>query len=385
MRYESPMTPADLFNPDHYVDVRRPLVEASTLPSWCYTNPSFYQREVEQIFLKHWNFAGRVDQLSNSGDFMTLDFFGESVILVRGKDNVIRAFANVCRHRSARLLEGEGNCRTIVCPYHSWVYGLDGSLLRMKGMEETRDFNPEENALRELRTEVWAGFIFVSFNPDINPLDEYLGNLPEHFKPYQFSSMRCVRQKRYDLECNWKLYIENAMEDYHTATVHRTSIGNQDCVPVTTHGQWNAIHLKAASTIAVLPEDNTNLPHIDGLHGLAAEGTYFSVIYPSAFFATHQDCMWWLQLLPHAVDRTTVVIGSCFPESTIQRSDFEFEVKKYYRRWDKALSEDNAISERQQKGLSSTMSRPGRLSDYEPGVHWIANWVLDRVLTPSEA
>ena len=94
--------------------------------------------------------------------------------------------------------------------------------------------------------------------------------------------------------------------------------------------------------------------------------------------------MWWLQLLPHAVDRTTVVIGSCFPESTIQRPDFEFEVNKYYRRWDKALSEDNAVSERQQKGLSSTMSRPGRLSDYEPGVHWIANWVLDRVLTPNE-
>ena len=111
MRYEPSMTPADLFNADHYVDVRRPLVEASTLPSWCYTNPSFYQREVEQIFLKHWNFAGRVDQLSNSGDFMTLDFFGESVILVRGKDNAIRAFANVCRHRSARLLEGQGNCR----------------------------------------------------------------------------------------------------------------------------------------------------------------------------------------------------------------------------------------------------------------------------------
>ena len=378
------MSPTDLFNPDHYVDVRLPLVEASTLPPWCYTNPDFYQREVEQIFLKHWNFAGRVDQLPNTGDFMTLDFFGESVILVRGKDNAIRAFANVCRHRSARLLEGQGNCRTIVCPYHSWVYGLDGGLLRMKGMEGTSNFDPKENSLRELRAEIWAGFIFVTFDSDMNPLDEYLGDLPEQFKSYQFASMKCVRQKRYDLECNWKLYIENAMEDYHTATVHRGSIGNQDCVPVTTHGQWNAIHLQAASTIAVLPEDNTNLPHIDGLQGLAAEGTYFSVIYPSTFFATHQDCMWWLQLLPHAVDRTTVVIGSCFPESTVQRPDFEFEVNKYYRRWDKALSEDNAVSERQQKGLSSTMSRPGRLSDYEPGVHWIANWVLDRVLTPSE-
>ena len=254
----------------------------------------------------------------------------------------------------------------------------------MKGMEGTSNFDPKENSLRELRTEIWAGFIFVTFSSGTIPLDEYLGDLPKQFKPYQFSSMKCVRQKRYDLECNWKLYIENAMEDYHTATVHRGSIGNQDCVPVPTHGQWNAIHLQAPSTIAVLPEDNTSLPHIEGLYGLAAEGTYFSVIYPGAFFATHQDCMWWLQLLPHAVDRTTVVIGSCFPESTIARTDFKSEVEKYYRRWDKALSEDNAVSERQQKGLTSAMSRPGRLSSYEPGVHWIANWVLDRVLTPTE-
>ena len=374
------MHPIDLFNPDHYVDVRRPLTEASTLPSWCYTNVEFYQREVETIFLKHWNFAGRLDQLPNIGDFITIDFFGESVIVIRGKDDVVRSFANVCRHRSARLLNGNGHCRTIVCPYHSWVYGLDGRLIRMKGMEGTVDFNPEENSLRELKTEIWAGFIFITFSPEIGPLVEYLGDLAEHFEPYQFSSMRCVRQKRYDLECNWKLYIENAMEDYHTATVHRGSIGNQDCVPVDTHGQWNAIHLEAPATIAVLPEDNTSLPHIEGLYGLAEQGTYFSGIYPATFFATHQDCMWWLQLLPQAVDRTTVVIGSCFPESTVERPDFESEVQKYYRRWDKALSEDNAVSEWQQRGLSSSMSRPGRLSDYEPGVHWIANWVLDRVL-----
>jgi phenylpropionate dioxygenase-like ring-hydroxylating dioxygenase large terminal subunit len=375
--------PANLFDSTHYEDVRRPLIEASTLPSWCYTSEAFYQREVEQIFLKQWNFAGRLDEIPDSGDYMSLDFCGESVIVIRGKDDVVRAFANVCRHRSARLLEGRGRCRTIVCPYHSWVYDLDGTLLRMKGMEQTAGFDPAENGLIPLQVESWAGFLFVSFANDVMPLEEHLGDMTEQYASYRFADMLCVRRRSYDLKCNWKLYIENAMEDYHTATVHKDSIGNQDCVPVSTKGQWAAIHLEAADTIAVLTEDNTTLPHIEKLSGLAAKGTYFSVIYPGTFFATHQDCMWWLQLLPHAPDRTTVVIGSCFPRSSIAREDFAREVLKYYARWDKALPEDNAISERQQQGLNSRSSRPGRLSYYEPCVHAIANWVLDQTIKSS--
>ena len=377
------MLPANLFDSTHYEDVRRPLIEASTLPSWCYTSEAFYQREVEQIFLKQWNFAGRLDEIPDSGDYMSLDFCGESVIVIRGKDDVVRAFANVCRHRSARLLEGRGRCRTIVCPYHSWVYDLDGTLLRMKGMEQTAGFDPAENGLIPLQVESWAGFLFVSFANDVMPLEEHLGDMTEQYASYRFADMLCVRRRSYDLKCNWKLYIENAMEDYHTATVHKDSIGNQDCVPVSTKGQWAAIHLEAADTIAVLTEDNTSLPHIEKLSGLAAKGTYFSVIYPGTFFATHQDCMWWLQLLPHAPDRTTVVIGSCFPRSSIAREDFAREVLKYYARWDKALPEDNAISERQQQGLNSRSSRPGRLSYYEPCVHAIANWVLDQTIKSS--
>ena len=377
------MLPANLFDSTHYEDVRRPLIEASTLPSWCYTSEAFYQREVEQIFLKQWNFAGRLDEIPDSGDYMSLDFCGEAVIGIRGKDDVVRAFANVCRHRSARLLEGRGRCRTIVCPYHSWVYDLDGTLLRMKGMEQTAGFDPAENGLIPLQVESWAGFLFVSFANDVMPLEEHLGDMTEQYASYRFADMLCVRRRSYDLKCNWKLYIENAMEDYHTATVHKDSIGNQDCVPVSTKGQWAAIHLEAADTIAVLTEDNTTLPHIEKLSGLAAKGTYFSVIYPGTFFATHQDCMWWLQLLPHAPDRTTVVIGSCFPRSSIAREDFAREVLKYYARWDKVLPEDNAISERQQQGLNSRSSRPGRLSYYEPCVHAIANWVLDQTIKSS--
>jgi hypothetical protein len=96
--------------------------------------------------------------------------------------------------------------------------------------------------------------------------------------------------------------------------------------------------------------------------------------------ALTQDCLWWLQEFPQGPDRTTVVIGSCFPRATVARADFAQKVEKYYSRWDKSLPEDNAISERQQAGVHSSFSMPGRLSFHEPVVHDIANWVLDRVL-----
>ncbi len=146
-------------------------------------------------------------------------------------------------------------------------------------------------------------------------------------------------------------------------------------------GEWDAIFMPAPRTIAVLAEDLASaFPPIAGLDGRPAAGTFFTVIYPSTFFATTQDCMWWLQELPQGPGRTKVVVGSCFPRETVARPDFAEKVEKYYKRWDKSLPEDNAISELQQIGLASRFARPGRLSVHEPVVHRIANWVLDRVL-----
>jgi hypothetical protein len=138
--------------------------------------------------------------------------------------------------------------------------------------------------------------------------------------------------------------------------------------------------MPAEKTIALLKEDlDSAFPAIPTLDAKTARGTYFAVIYPMTFFATTQDCMWWLQQFPQGATRTKVVIGSCFPRATVARPDFAERVEKYYRRWDKSMPEDNAISERQQAGLSF-LSRPGRLSIHEPVVRDIANWVLDHLL-----
>lgn len=371
----------NMFDANHYRNVRKPLLEAETLPPWCYTSQEFYEREVERMFRKTWNFLGRADEIPNPGDYMTFELCGEPLIVLRDRDGSIRAYANTCRHRGAKMLEGKGNCRAISCPYHGWVYALNGDLIGTAGMEKTRVFDRARYGLAKVAVGIWDGFIFASLDPNAMPLKQFLGNLSEEMAPYNFKDYVCVRRKEYVLECNWKLYLENAMEEYHTPVVHRQSIGAQSMEDVVCTGEWRGLHMAAERTIAVLPEDAARaFPAPTNLTGRPARGTYFLAIYPQTFFACTQDTMWWLQQFPMGPARTKVVVGSCFPRATVARPDFAEKVKYYYKRWDKSLPEDNDISEKQQSGLRSSLSRPGRYSWHEPVVHDIAKWVLDHVL-----
>jgi choline monooxygenase len=375
------MRPESMFDPALYESARLPTLEATSLPAWCYTTRQFYDREVERIFRTAWNFLGREDEIANPGDYMTFELCGEPILVVRDKAGMLRAFATTCRHRGTKLLDGSGNCRAISCPYHGWVYALSGKLVGAAGMEETLEFDKKEYGLVPLRLESWAGFLFVSLDRHAAPLAEYIGDLPGRLASHDAAELVCVRRRAYDVACNWKIYIENAMEDYHTPTVHRLSIGKQVTSPERGQGEWQGLHMPAQSTIALLPEDLVSaLPPIPTLDTKATQGTYFMMIYPCTFLAATQDCFWWLQEFPQGPDRTKVVIGSCFPRATVARPDFAEKVEKYYRRWDRSIPEDNAISERQQAGLHSSFSVPGRLSFREPIVRDIANWVLDRVL-----
>ena len=154
--------------------------------------------------------------------------------------------------------------------------------------------------------------------------------------------------------------------------MHKSSIGLQETDLIPTVGEWDSIHMESEATIAVLPEDTTPFPHVEGLRGRPASGTSFTVLYPTTFFGTTQDCMWWLQTIPNGPRKCRVIQGSCFPSSTVARRDFADHVGKYYKRWDKSIPEDNAISERQQAGLDSAAAAAGRLSVHEPVVHSFA-------------
>jgi phenylpropionate dioxygenase-like ring-hydroxylating dioxygenase large terminal subunit len=121
--------PDDLFSPAHYAAVRRPVGEAFNLPPWCYTSKRFFDREIERLFGKVWNFVGRTDRIARPGDYFTCETATVPLIVARGADGVVRAFANTCRHRGCPVAKGEGNARTFICPYHGWTYANEGRLV----------------------------------------------------------------------------------------------------------------------------------------------------------------------------------------------------------------------------------------------------------------
>src|SRR5208282_2431749 len=250
-----------------------------------------------------------------------------------------------------------------------------------KFMERTAGFDMRKLGLKTIRLETWGGFMFVNFDPDAQSLMDYLGELPDKFVSYKFADMICTRRTDYKIACNWKLLIENAHEDYHTQTVHRSSLGNQVTEPEENPvGNWDAIFLPLERSVAVLPGEEPRFPHIDGLRGKLKGGTYFTLLYPATQFACVQDCMWWIRVMPEGPAHCSVNFGFCFPKTTAAQPGFAMEVEPYYRRWDIGIAEDNETGELQQQGLASVLYEPGPMSWKEPKVQAIARWVLDRVL-----
>ena len=370
------------FSPEHFTKVRKPLLEAETLPPWCYTSEEFYQREVERIFHKEWNFIGRVDRIPNPGDYFTLEFTGVPVLVVRGEDGKVRAHSNICRHRGAKIMVGEGNAKSLRCPYHSWTYALDGELKRAPEMDETVGFTSCDYGLKPIKLESWAGFMFINFDPQSVNLMTFLGDLPARMATYHFEDMVCTRRKEYDLQSNWKIYVENAMESYHVPTVHMQTLQQQKRdhnPPIIANGGYCGLLTRHQGSRAILA-GKQGFPYIQTLSGDTADGSFYILTYPSTMFGCTFDCMWWLELQPRGPDSTHLVVGSCFPKVTTERDDFDTVVANYYDRWDISIGEDNVISDQQQEGLRSPYASPGRLSYMEPLVHTISNWILDRVL-----
>jgi len=371
----------DIFSPEHYRAVRRNYVEAERLPGWCYTDQAFFDREVKNIFKKNWLFVGREEQIPSAGDYLTVELFGEGIIIIRSDDGSISAFVNSCRHAGTRLLTGTGHCSDIRCPFHGWTYSLAGRLLGAPRTREVAAFDKVNNSLWPIRLGRFGGFVFVNLSPDAPSLESHLGNMPEVFASYDLENMICIRQTEYEVACNWKLYVSVDMESYHAPYVHPHSIGKQIVSRQPVFGNWETIYMESNRTIAMVRGDQCDgFPHIKSLTGKAAAGTYFSMIYPSLLLITTLDSMWWIHKLPKTVDRTSVHAGFCFPRETVARSDFDEIAAHYHRRWDQVVEEDNRIVEAQQAGVRSSSYRPGRYADPESVCHAVDNWILDQVL-----
>ena len=198
--------------------------ESFTLPSRYYVDPEIHQQEVRKIFQRSWLYAGHVSDLPEVGSYLTEELAGQPILILRSRDGALRAFFNVCQHRGHLLLSGRGQVkRRIVCPYHAWCYGLDGSLVTARKTDDVPDFDTANFALKSIQLTVVAGLIFINFDPEARPED---GELPEFedsilgHLPDMASFTACYRFD-FDIAANWKVVVDNFSEGYHIPVAHQ--------------------------------------------------------------------------------------------------------------------------------------------------------------------
>ncbi|HLX28366.1 MAG TPA: aromatic ring-hydroxylating dioxygenase subunit alpha [Casimicrobiaceae bacterium] len=377
---------ASIFSPEHYAATRLPLHRASPLPGWCYVSNEWYAREVDTLFRRDWLCVGRADQIPEPGDYFTIELLRHPLIVVRDENGDVHVHSALCRHRGAVIAQDAGHCRAFVCPYHSWTYSLSGALTSTPGspppMAGAEGFSPRDYGLTPVRSAQWGGFVFITFNDDAEPLQQWLGDLPAFLADYDLESMRFTHRDEYVVDCNWKVWLENAFENYHAMTIHRRHMDPakpQNWQFKRTRGPWEAMFSKR-SIVAY-----SGLPEIPGLDPKKAAGLYHVWIQPSVQIILTSSYMKFRQYLPEGPEKLRLYENWAFPRSTVERPDFgEIVGPAYYEKYSAIVREDRGINPNVQKGMASGAYRPGRYSLEEYIVHRIANRVLDRVVGPDD-
>ncbi len=192
-----------------------------TLPARAYTSPEVYEAEMREVFLKSWNFACHVSDVAEPGKFWTTTIAGEPIAVLRDKDGQLRALSNVCRHRAARILDGQGSCPKVLrCPYHGWTYRQDGQLAAVPEARGFDNLDRESVRLPAFRVGELSGMVFVCMSEEAEPLDTYFGDLAEKLAPLRLAELGAGPRLGNGYDHNWKVITDNYLEGYHIPVGH---------------------------------------------------------------------------------------------------------------------------------------------------------------------
>lgn len=217
----------------HVLENVKEKVMRGMLPQWAFSNPEIYERELRNIFSKTWNFLGHESEVQNPGDYVTRWIVNDPVLLVRDGAGDIQAYLNSCSHRGTQLCTADlGSKQTFTCPYHGWTFNLDGDLIGILAGNKVygEEMDRSQWSLRKIpRVESYRGMIFGSLNPDVVPLDEFLGDMKWYFDIMLGRSDAGLEVRgvphRWIVRTNWKISSDNFGGDpYHTAMTHRSTV-----------------------------------------------------------------------------------------------------------------------------------------------------------------
>ena len=346
---------------DWQIQVDEALPRAATIPSWCYTDPATEAGERDRIFARTWQLVGREDQVASPGAHFTAEVAGEPLLVVRGNDGRLRALSNVCRHRAGPVAEGEGSCGAFRCGYHGWSYALDGRLVNTPEFDGVEGFEKDSVRLPEFRVETWLGLVFVNVDAAAPPLLETLGALPADLEARGLSGMKLAARRDWEIDCNWKVYVDNYLEGYHIPIVHPGLMKEIDYARYVTetNGCWSL------QRSPIKPREGAKLRRDP--RESESDALYYW-IYPNLMLNVYPDNFSTNLIVPLSLRRTRTVFEWFFRDP--DRPAIRETVRQTIEFSDEIQREDIAICQAVQKGLESRTYDTGRFSvRRESGVH----------------
>jgi Rieske 2Fe-2S family protein len=345
------------------------LQGARTMPARYYTSPDIYAREQEHLLRTRWLCVGRADQLREPGAYFLQPIGQESIIVLRDRKGVLRAFYNVCRHRGTRICEAaQGRFgETIQCPYHAWTYSTDGRLIGAPHMQEAEGFDKAEFPLKAVAVHEWEGFLFIHLGADPEPFERAYAALAGRFDRFNLAALRPGRRIEYDVASNWKLVFQNYSECLHCPVIHPElsglmpyTSGANDLVEGTVLGGYMLISEPNRSM--TMTGRSCGLP-LGDLAGEDRQRAYYYTIFPNLMLSIHPDYVVYYMLWPEAPGRTRVACEWLFHPDSFGRADFNPDDAVEF--WDVTNRQDWHITEQSFAGISSRAYEPGPYSPRE--------------------
>jgi phenylpropionate dioxygenase-like ring-hydroxylating dioxygenase large terminal subunit len=345
-------------------------LQGFSLPGWIYRDADFLEAEKERVFATSWQVVCHLNDIRAPGDYHTLDFLGEPLVAVRGRDGGVQSFFNVCRHRAARLLDGgSGHCSgKIVCPYHAWTYDLDGRLSAVPQRREFADFTLEEYGLKRLDTEVYKGFVFVRLKSGLPSVADMLAPYEAELASHRLEELQPMgRLTLRTRHVNWKNVTDNYSDAMHITVAHpglTRLFGRSYGVEAQpwVDKMWGYLRDVPSSQRsermyqAVLPD----APHLP--ESRRRLWTYFK-LWPNVAFDIYPDQVDFMQIIPVSPTETLIrEIAYAHPDGRREMRAARYLNWRINRR---VSLEDKTLIERVQTGMASRSYTPGPLGRNE--------------------
>jgi phenylpropionate dioxygenase-like ring-hydroxylating dioxygenase large terminal subunit len=363
------------------------LARARTLPGSFYADAAHHSLEMDRVFGQAWVGVGSADDIAGPGSYLACNAGRTPVLVVRDDRGTLRAFLNVCRHRGSPLAEGCGEARALACPYHGWVYRLDGSLARAAGVGQPEGFRTDDYGLREIAVTTFARSVLV--NLDRNATPPCAGRLGHGIEPFGVDMFVRGRHDRYTREFNWKVLLENYAENYHTPFVHPELpvVGYE--YPIEAEGPvvfaWDKpLHPRDEAERA-LSECRPGEPGWERVASSAAEESFnngvYMTLWPNTMLSVFAGFAATFRIIP--TGPTTTVVERDYlwhPGVSEQRRQADYEATV------RVVEQDLAMCEAVQRTYTGGCSADGVLStEHEQGVAHLHQLLLQALGPPDRA